>query len=119
MGLSLGDTIGASRDSDHEGVALAQALVEAEAISSVFTEERSDISLLPRVRVDLDVGGDDQPLFVFSIYFDLDDDLAADDYPLDEIQDLTSELRARIADSSVDGWAWLVTTGTKAGAARR
>jgi hypothetical protein len=51
------------------------------------------------------------------VNFEFDDDLAADDYPLDEIEELTSALRSRIAASSVDGWSWLVTADTKAGAA--
>ena len=117
MGMSWSDAADAARDAEREEVALTEALAEAEAIAASFTDERSSDLLQPAVSVDLDIGGDDQPLFVFSMNVDLEDDLDADAYPLEEIQGLTSALRSRIAESTVVGWAWLVTTGTKAGAA--
>jgi len=117
MGMSWSDAADAARDAERAEAALAEALTEAETIAASFTEERSGSPLQPAVSVDLDIGGDDQPLFVFSMNVDLEDDLAAEDYPLAEIQELTSALRSRIASSTVVGWSWLVTTGTKAGAA--
>ena len=117
MGMSWSDAAAAAHDADRADAALAEALAEAQAIAASFSDESADNPLRPAVSVDLDIGGDDQPLFVFFVNFELDDDLAADDYPLDEIQELTSALRSRIAGSAVDDWAWLVTAGTKAGAA--
>lgn len=119
MGMSWSDAAAAAHDADRADAALAEALAEAQAIAAQFSDESADHRLRPAVSVDLDIGGDDQPLFVFFVNFELDDDLAADDYPLDEIEELTSALRSRIAVSSVDGWSWLVTAGTKAGAAHR
>ena len=117
MGMSWTDAAMAAHDAELVEAALAQALTEAEVIAAGFTDELASNPLRPDVTVDLDVGGDDQPLFVFSVDVDLDDGLAASDYPLDEIQELTSALRSRIATSRVNDWAWLVTAGTKADAA--
>lgn len=69
--------------------------------------------------VGLDAGAEYQPVFVFSLLLALDDDLDADEYPGAEVEKVQSDLRARVASSSVDEWDWIVTTGTKAGAARR
>ncbi|MGB3410772.1 MAG: hypothetical protein WBA45_06200 [Microthrixaceae bacterium] len=117
MGTSWSDAADAARDNERAEAALTEALAEAEKIAARFTVEQSGSPLQPEVSVDLDIGGDDQPLFVFSVDVDLADDLAADDYPLKEIQELTSTLRSQIAASTVVGWAWLVTAGTKTGAA--
>lgn len=119
MGLSWSDAAADAHDADRAEAALAEALAVAEAVAVSFTEERSANPLRPAVTVDLDLGGDDQPLFVFSMDIELGDDLDASEYPLDEIQELTSALRSRVASSSVDDWAWLVSAGTQAGAAHR
>ena len=113
MGMSWSDAAAEAHDSERADAALA----EAETIAGAFSDEWSAKPLHPAVSVDLDIGGDDQPLFVFSMNVEIADDLDADEYPLDEIQELSSALRARIASSSVDHWAWLVSSGTKAGAA--
>ncbi|MDZ7733156.1 MAG: hypothetical protein U5R31_08575 [Acidimicrobiia bacterium] len=115
--MSWSDAVAAAHDAELADAALAEALAEAEAIAASFGDERADNPLRPGVSVDLESGGDDQPLFVFSMNVEIADDLDADDYPLDEIQELTSALRSSIAGSSVDNWAWLVTAGTKASAA--
>ena len=117
MGMSWSDAAAEAHDAERADAALAEALAEAETIAVTFTDERSANPLHPAVSVDLDIGGDDQPLFVFSMNVEIADDLDANEYPLDEIQELSSALRARIASSSVDDWAWLVSPGTKAGAA--
>lgn len=119
MGTPWSDAADAARDSELVDAALAEALTEAEKIAARFTDDQAGNPLRPEVSVDLDVGGDDQPLFVFSVDVDLADDLDADDYPLEEIQELSSTLRSQIAASTVVGWAWLVTAGTKSGAAHR
>lgn len=119
MGMSWGDAAAAAHDAAAADAALATALVEAETVAAAFSDDQLANSLQPAVSVDLEVGGDDRPLFVFSLNVDLDDDLDADDYPIDEIQELASALRSRIATTPIDSWAWLVTAGTKAGAAHR
>lgn len=109
----------AARDEEFNA-ALSDALGAAKTIAVAFSDEQVENPLQPAVSVDLEVGGNDLPLFVFSLNVDLDDDLDADSYPIDEIHELTSALRSRIAAATaVDGWAWLVTAGTKAGAAHR
>lgn len=118
MGLSWSGAAAEAHDTELADAALAGALAEAESIAVSFTDEQSAHALHPAVRVDLDAGGDGQSLFVFSMNIDIADDLDADDYPLDEIQELSSALRSQIARSSVDEWDWLVSPGTKAGAAR-
>lgn len=115
--MSWSDAAAAAHDAELADAALAETRADAEAIAAAFHDEWADNALRPAVSVGLDVGGDDQPLFVFSMNVEIDDDLDADEYPLDEIQALTSALRSRIATSSVDDWAWLVTAGTKASAA--
>lgn len=117
MGVSWSDAASEAHDAERSDAALAGALAEAEDIAAEFSDEWSTRPLHPAVSVDLDIGGDDHPLFVFSMNVEIADDLDADEYPLDEIQELTSALRSRIAASVVDNWAWLVSPGTKAGAA--
>lgn len=117
MPTSRGEAAAGAQEAERTDGALEEALTEAQAIAEGFSGERADDALRPAVSVDLEAGGDDQPLFVFSVSIDIADDLAVGDYPLDEIQRLKSALRARVAGSAVDGWAWLVTVGTKATAA--
>ena len=117
MGMSWNDAAEAAHDAELADAALAEAQAEAEVIAARFTNEWAENPLSPKITVALDVGGDDRPLFVFSINVDLADDLDATEYPLDELQELASALRLQVAESAVYGWAWLVTVGTKAGAA--
>jgi hypothetical protein len=117
--MAWNDAGPAAHDTAVTKASLADAQAEAAAIAARFTAERTENPLRPDVTVDLDVGGDDQPLFVFSVNVDLDDDLAASEYPLDELQELASALRSQVAESPVNGWASLVTVGTRAGAAHR
>lgn len=67
----------------------------------------------------LDIGADDEPLFVFSLLVELEEDFDVDNYPDVEVERLRSDLRSRVPRTPVDDWRWLLTTGTKAGAARR
>lgn len=116
MGLSWNDAAMSAHDAELADAALTEAQTEAEGIAARFTDDSADNPLRPVVTVDLDVGGDEQPLFVFSVNVELDDDLDAGEYPLDELEELASSLRSQVAASTVSGWAWLVTVGTKAGA---
>ncbi len=94
-----------------------KALAVAREIAIWFSQEaRSE--LRPTIKVDLETGSREQPLLVFSLLLDLEDDLDAKDYPMPEIARLEKDLRARIEKSAVDEWDWIVIAGTKAGAAR-
>jgi hypothetical protein len=97
----------------------SQALEEAQRISGFFTHNWASDPLSPEVAVRLDVGAEEQPIFVFSLRLKLDDDLDPDEYPRDQIEQLKSDLRARIADSPVDEWDSVVVAGTKVAASQR
>lgn len=112
------DAAADAHDSELADAALAEAQSAAAAIAESFTSEWARSSLRPDASVNLDVGGDDQTLFTFSLNVDLDDDLDANEYPMDALQELASALRARVTASPVNGWAWLVENGTKASAVR-
>lgn len=119
MGYSQGDAAHDAADAERAEEALTGARDAACTIAKSFNGQWEDNGLSPTVTVDLDAGAEGQPVFVFSLLLDLDDDLDAGDYPLDQLEKLQGDLRARIIDTSVDQWDWLVTTGTKAGAARQ
>lgn len=118
MGDSWNDAAMQAYDADLTDAELARAQTAADGVASDFNRVWHGSLLGPDVSVDLDVGGDDRRVFIFSLNVDLDDDLAASDYPMDALQELASDLRTRVAASPVDRWAWLVTIGTKAGTTR-
>ena len=95
--------------------ALRAARAAAEGIAGEFIRGWDSSPLRPVVTVALVTGSDGQPLFIFSLNVDLD----ATEYPADAMAELAADLRRRIVGSPVDGWAWLVTAHSKAGACRR
>ncbi len=99
--------------------ALDEALHAARGIGESFAQDWHDSTLSPAVSVVLDTGADDEPLFVFSLLVELDEDFDVDNYPEAEIEALRSDLRSRVPGTPVGDWRWLLATGTKAGAARR
>lgn len=119
MASSWNSAADAARDAEREEPSLAGVLADAQLIAATFTDAGSSSHLRPEASVALDVGGDDQPLFVFTMDVDLEDDLDVAEYPMNDIQALVSDLRSRIAASSVVSWAWMVTAGTRAGASHR
>ena len=98
--------------------ALRGAQVAAEGTAGEFSRGWDASPLRPEVTVALVTGSEGQPLFIFSLNVDLDDDLAAAEFPADAMAELAADLRRRIVGSSVDGWAWLVTAHSKAGTRR-
>lgn len=114
MGYSSSDAAYDAHMADEEHKALEEAHDEALRLAGLLTAEWAATILRPAVGAELTVGGDDQPLFVFSIDVDLADDLAADEYPMDDLRELANELRDRVAGTPVDDWSWLVEVGTKA-----
>lgn len=117
MGFSGSDAVRAAADTARADQALTEAHAAAESVADAFSSDSVGVTLEPTVSVRLAAGAEDQPMFVFDLLVDLDDDLDVDDYPADEIGELQGELRRRIEASPVDGWDWIVVIGTKAGAA--
>jgi hypothetical protein len=99
--------------------ALEEAFAAAQRVAESFTADRQADPLAPQVSVTLEVGAEDQPLFVFSLLVALPDDLDADAYPGAEVEALKSDLGGRISDTALNWWDWLVTTRAQAGAAPR
>jgi hypothetical protein len=95
---------------------LDEARVEAERIAGDFSDQWEHSVLSPEVAVDLGVSSDDKPLLVFSLNIGLEDDLDVDDYPGDTMEELTTDLRRRIAGSTVDRFSWIVSVATKSAA---
>lgn len=92
------------------------ALEEARRIGESFAHDWASDPLSPEVSVKLDIGAEEQPIFVFSLLLKLDDDLDTDEYPHREIEQLKSDLRTRISGSPVDEWDSVVVAGTKVAA---
>lgn len=107
----------AAADAERVAEELALALQLAHELCTSFSQDKRNAQLSPSTEVSLTTGAEDQHLFVFSLLLDLDDDLDAEDYPIAKIEELQNALRARITESPVDEWDWIVTIGTKAGAA--
>lgn len=114
MGYSASDAAWDAHMAEQADVALGAADDEAQALATDLSATWATHRLRPNVTVRLTAGGDDEPLFVFSIDVELADDLAAEEYPLADMQQLAAELRARVAGTSVDDWSWMVDVGTKA-----
>ena len=119
MGYTSDDATRDAADEERADKALAEARTVADTIAEAFTHDWRGSDLHPIVSAAVDVGGEDQPVFVFSLLLELDDDLDADEYPWGEVEQLQNDLRNRLIGTPVDEWDWIVTTGTKAGAARR
>lgn len=116
MSHSEDDAAQAADDAERMDTALLEAGDAAVEIAHGFEQAWEGDQLHPSVSVDLTVGGEDQPVIVFLLLVELDDDLDSEDYPADDVARLQRDLRERIPGSPVDDWDWIVSTGTKAGA---
>lgn len=96
-------------DAERAEVALTQAAHAAQEIAATFNREHEGSELHPTLRSDLTAGGDEQPLFVFSLVIALDEDFDADDYPSAVVEEFVSDARRRVEASPVDEWSWLVS----------
>lgn len=67
----------------------------------------------PELTVDVDAGEEGQPVFVFSLLLDLDEDFDPAEFPSEAVEQLKADLRARVVDSEVDHWDWLVTAAAR------
>jgi hypothetical protein len=99
----------AAHDAEQRQQQLAAAFRAAGAISDELTQEWRSKDLSPAVSVKLDVGEDNDPVFVFSILLRLDEDFDASQFPGELVEQLKSDLRSRVVASEVDLWNWLVT----------
>ncbi len=100
--------------SDDDVLAFEQATAIAYDLAAELTGQWASDPLSLEVGVELTTGEYGDPLFVFSINFDLPDDLPADEYPMDHLSELKEHLRSRIIATPFDEWKWLVDVGTKA-----
>jgi len=119
MGYNSTDAARDAHDAERGDALLLEALSLAQEICRAFAERFQDDPLGPAISVELELGSDDQPVFVFTLLMEIDDDFDADEYPAEGIERLLKDLRENVADSIVDDWDWFVTTATKAGAAER
>lgn len=119
MGYSASDAAQNAGDAVRAEAALREAIEMAKKVGRQFGDDWRTDPLSPVVSVDVDLGGEDRPVFVFALLVELGDDLDVEEYPEADIGRLQDNLRARIAASTVDDWDWIVSTGTKAGAASR
>lgn len=115
MGSTHSDAAQAAYDADREQEALDQAADAAEAIARELEREWQGGEAEPSVSVALNVGGDDQPVFVFSILLGLDEDFDVAEWPAQILDDLKASLRSRVSGTDVDDWDWLVTAAIKSG----
>jgi hypothetical protein len=115
MGYSDSDAAQDAWDADRGAADLDAAEAAARSIAETFTHEHRSDPLAPAVTAELTAGAEDQPLFVFSLLFELADDFDASDYPADEIAASEAALRTVVESSVVDHWEWIVMTGTKTG----
>ncbi len=69
--------------------------------------------LSPEAEVELAVGSDGGPLLRFTVRFDLDADIAAEDYPTAKVRARVDELRQRLIGSDADEIGWLVQAASR------
>ena len=119
MDSTTGDASWDRIDAERADEASTPPLEALRSTIKSFLADHQDSLLSPEVWVDVDPGAEEQPVFVVSLLVDLEDDLDPDDFPRSEVEALQDDLRDRISKTPVDRWDWIVTTGTKAGAARR
>ena len=73
----------------------------------------ADHQLSPGLAFSVEAGGDDQPLFVFTIQVSLEEDFDAAEWPADAVEELTADLRSRISGTEIDNWDWFVGASIK------
>lgn len=89
---------------------LTHAMSAAKQITSDFVASLSPCSPAYDLEWELRHGSDDRLIFVFSVVIDLAEDFDVREYPRDEVNRLTADLRARIDGTEVDAWdVWVVT----------
>ncbi len=96
------------RSADEE--TLTAAMRAAKQIRSDFVANLSRCSPAYDLEWELRYGSEDRLIFVFSVVIDLAEDFDVQEYPRDEVNRLTADLRERIGGTEVDDWdVWVVT----------
>lgn len=113
MGYSSEDAAADAAAADEGDRVLLHAIDTAETLAADFVDAWTSDPLSPDVTVGLEIGAGDQPVFVFTLLVDLDDDLPAEEFPEARVERLQSDLRSRIASTEVDDWDWIVTLRAK------
>ena len=98
------------RSADQYVETLTHAMRAAKRIRSDFVASLSPCSPAYDLEWELRHGSEDRLIFVFSVVIDLEEDFDVGEYPRDEVNRLTADLRERIAGTEVDAWdVWVVT----------
>lgn len=100
------------RYSDMEDAALDDLLATARQVADGVSAEYQGRGLVLGIDVDLQAGGEGQPILVFKILLSLDDDFAAEDWPGDAVAEVKRRLRSRVQGSPVDAIEWFVFVST-------
>ena len=108
MPYSREDAAHDAHDSELDEEALSSALVDARALVADFNDQHTEHDLQPRLAVDLTIGGDDQPLLLFSLGVSLEGDFDPAEYPSTAVDELMTDARRRVQSSEIDRWDWLV-----------
>ena len=102
------------RSADEYLEALTVAMRVAKQIRSDFVASLSPCSPAYDLEWELRHGSGDRLIFVFSVVIDLEEDFDIREYPRDEVNRLTADLRERIGGTEVDSWdVWVVTVTTR------
>lgn len=97
-------------DTDREQAAFDRAQGAAAQIVADLKGKWEASGLTTRLSFEVPAGAEDQPVFTFTLLLDLADDFDAADWPADEVEQLSEEIRGRLIGSPVDDWDWLVTS---------
>lgn len=97
-------------DTDREQAAFERAQDLAAQLVSDLNSEWEAVGSTARLSLEVPAGAEDQPVFTFTLLLDLAEDFDAADWPADQVEQLSEEIRGRLIGSPVDDWDWLVTS---------
>lgn len=96
-------------DARREQIALDRARDSASQVVADLNSKWEETGVSTRLSFEVLVGAEDQPVLTFTLLLDLTDDFDAADWPADQVERLSDEIRAQLIGSPVDDWDWLVT----------
>lgn len=97
-------------DTDREQAAFDRAHGLAAQIVADLNRGWEASGSTARLSWEVRAGADDQPVFTFTLLLDLAEDFDPADWPADQVEALSEEIRNRLIGSEVDDWDWLVTS---------
>lgn len=103
------DCVTDAADADREQAAFDRAQDTAAQLVADLNGEWEASGVTTRLSLEVPAGADDRPVFTFTLLLDLADDFDAADWPADQVEQLSEEIRGRLIGSPVDDWDWLVT----------